>query len=43
MDQLLRLRQLRLWEAVCAQYAIPAAKYKKVAAWIQEGTLHEHL
>jgi hypothetical protein len=42
MENILRHRQLRIWEEVCHLYSVPSAKAKKVKEWIRDGTFFEH-
>jgi hypothetical protein len=41
MEGILRHRQLRIWEAVCMEYKIPAKKKVQISEWILEGKIYE--
>jgi hypothetical protein len=42
MESLLRQRQLRLLEAICAQMGVTDRRKRQLQTWIHEGTLQEH-
>jgi hypothetical protein len=43
MEELLRHRQLKIWNIICKEYSVSATKQQKISDWILKGSVAEEI